>query len=122
MHVGRVNIVEDPSEENKSRKPNTKLSQRRADNLKSNRVAKQAQSFKKMTKIKVVDNNNIIGKHLERQGLHLNALGNKFLARNLLSINRSWRGNNDLAFNNYGFNKIVGVPKIVNNAYNVLDR
>ena len=75
-----------------------------------------------MTKIKVVDNNNIIGKHLERQGLHVNALGNKFLARNLLSINRSWRGNNDLAFNNYGFNKIVGVPKIVNNAYNVLDR
>ena len=83
-----------------------------SDNVKANKTAEKVNNFKKLAKLKFIDNGNITDKHLGRHGLHLNCNGNTVFPKNLLTATRSWRESNDLVFNIFDNNFIKPTKNI----------
>ena len=104
LHVGTNNTVEDTPEDIyndlislkskiEDKIPNCQVLIscliRRSDNIKANKTAEKVNNFKKLAKLKFIDNGNITDKYLGRRGLHLNRNGNAIFAKNLLNAIRS---------------------------------
>ena len=62
---------------------------KRTDNSKANSVNQNVNRLMKESKIRCIDNDNIMDKHLGKRGLHLNQQGNVIFASNLLNAIRN---------------------------------
>ena len=74
----------------------------RTDEPKASKINEEVNRLIKSANINFVENSNIKGKQLGKQGLHLNIQGKKMFSRNLLNVIRNWYvdvGSSDLVFN-----------------------
>ena len=62
---------------------------RLSDNVKANKTTGKVNNFKKLTKLKFMNNRNITDKHLGKRGLQFNRNGNIIFKKNLLNAIRS---------------------------------